>query len=351
VIVTFLVPSAKRAIGGVIALYEFANGLSRRGHRVHLVHLPVIDGHIDRLDDLAWFPFDPRVEHHLFESYDTTRLPSADFIELTALEFFADSASRERLAAWLTPAAGQPFLFVQAYGIFPRDVDLRAFHTPGPKLCIARWLVNVVVDSGVPAEQVQYVSQGLDHGTFRLLQPVSDRPMQVAMLYNAHPTKGGRFGLAAIEEVHRRIPELRAVVFSNKDADVEMPPCVNFVKLPPRNVLVGEIYNGSRVFVCSSVKEGFGLSSIEAMAGGCALVTTDNGGSEDYAIDGETALVCEPRDVTGMADRIEQLLRDDGLRTRIAERGLAEVQRFDWDTSARELEEFLDCYAEQLDDA
>jgi len=28
--VTFLVPSTKRTIGGVIALYEFANGLRRR---------------------------------------------------------------------------------------------------------------------------------------------------------------------------------------------------------------------------------------------------------------------------------------------------------------------------------
>jgi len=172
------------------------------------------------------------------------------------------------------------------------------------------------------------------------------RSMQVAMLYNAHPIKGAKFGLAAIEEVHRRVPELRAVVFANADPAIKMPASVRFVKLPPRRMLVQEIYNASRVFVCSSVKEGFGLCALEAMAGGCALVTTDNGGSSDYAVDGETALVCEPRDVVGMADRIEKLLRDDALCARIAERGYESVQRFDWDDSARRLEEFLERYAE-----
>ena len=76
---------------------------------------------------------------------------------------------------------------------------------------------------------------------------------------------------------------------------------------------------------------------------------TDNGGSDDYAIDGETALVCEPRDVMGMADRIEMLLRDDALRTGIAERGRASVGRFDWDDSARQVEEFLDRYGREPD--
>ena len=89
--VTFLVPSTTRAIGGVISLYEFANGLSRRGHQVLLVHLPVVDGHITSLDDIGWFRFDARVEHRLVASLDDVPLPPADFVELTALSFFADA--------------------------------------------------------------------------------------------------------------------------------------------------------------------------------------------------------------------------------------------------------------------
>jgi glycosyltransferase involved in cell wall biosynthesis len=345
--VTFLVPSTKRTIGGVIALYEFANGLSRRGHDVHLVHVAIVDGHIERLDDLAWFPFDPRVQHHLADALHANVLPHSDFIELTALELFGGPTIPGVGSASLPLSAGLPFLFVQGFGIFPSQVDERAFRGPFPKVCIARWLAGVLRDKGVPPRQIEYVPYGLDHATFRLVRALDDRPLQVAMLYNAHPIKGAQFGLAAIEEVRRRIPEVRGVAFGNKDPVHPMPDGVTFVKLPPRRFLVDEIYNGSRVFLCSSISEGFGFCAIEAMAGGCAVVTTDNGGSDDYAIDGETALVCAPRDVMGMADRVETLLRDDALRTSIATRGCESVQRFDWDDSARRLEQFLERYAEE----
>jgi glycosyltransferase involved in cell wall biosynthesis len=94
------------------------------------------------------------------------------------------------------------------------------------------------------------------------------------------------------------------------------------------------------------VREGFGFCAIEAMAGGCALVSTANGGSDDYAFDGDTALVCEAGDVQGMADRIERLLIDDDLRISTATRGQQFVQGFDWDKSAQLLEEFLQRYGE-----
>jgi glycosyltransferase involved in cell wall biosynthesis len=342
VIITFLVPSTKRTIGGIIALYEFANALSRIGHGVHLVHVPIVDGHIEGLDDLAWFRFDGNIEHRLVDSLETARLPKADFIETTALEFFTPPERHADVT--LAPRSGLPFLFVQAYGIFPKEVDDRAFGAPYPKICIARWLVDVLRDKGVAPELVEYVPYGLDHETFRLVRPIADRPQQIAMLYNAHPIKGARFGLEAIEEVRRRIPEARAALFGNKDPDREMPAGVSYTKLPAREVLVRDIYNESRVFLCSSISEGFGFCSIEAMAGGCAVVTTDNGGSQDYAIANETALVCAPRDVTGMADRVERLLRDDALHARIAANGHESVRRFDWIESAHRLEKFFERY-------
>ena len=115
---------------------------------------------------------------------------------------------------------------------------------------------------------------------------------------------------------------------------------------PPQDFIVNEIYNRSRVFLCASRYEGFGFPCVEAMACGAALVTTANGASADYAIHDETALVCEPEDVTAMADSIERLLRDDEERLRLARQGGEFVrQHFDWDRSAEMLETFLNDYA------
>jgi glycosyltransferase involved in cell wall biosynthesis len=164
------------------------------------------------------------------------------------------------------------------------------------------------------------------------------------MLYNAHLAKGAEYGLQALNAVKQRLPELEAVVFGATDPVHEVPAWVTYLRSPPQDVIVEDVYNRSRVFVCSSIREGFGFAATEAMACGCALVTTSNGGSEDYALHGETALVSPPRDVATMVDNIEALLRDDEQRIRIATRGNCYVDRFNWDRSAKLLEAFLEAY-------
>jgi glycosyltransferase involved in cell wall biosynthesis len=77
------------------------------------------------------------------------------------------------------------------------------------------------------------------------------------------------------------------------------------------------------------------------MACGAALVTTDNGGADDYAVDGVTALVAPPLDVDALATRIIELLDDDGRRQEIAESGRSFVERFTWEVAAERLERFL----------
>jgi glycosyltransferase involved in cell wall biosynthesis len=84
---------------------------------------------------------------------------------------------------------------------------------------------------------------------------------------------------------------------------------------------------------------------VEAMACGCALVTTDNGGSRDYAVDGETALVVPPGDPIALAVAAERLIRDGAIRTRLAASGSELVRsRFDWDNTAAVLEPRLEAY-------
>ena len=63
---------------------------------------------------------------------------------------------------------------------------------------------------------------------------------------------------------------------------------------------------------------GLGPAGVEAMACGAALVTADNGGSRDCAIDGETALVVLPRQPDQIAAAVIRLIEDEALQLRIA---------------------------------
>jgi glycosyltransferase involved in cell wall biosynthesis len=123
-----------------------------------------------------------------------------------------------------------------------------------------------------------------------------------------------------------------------------LPDWVDYRHQPPLTELVTDVYNASAIFLCTSEVEGFGLPSVEAMACGAALVTTDNGGSRDYAFPGRTALVTPPRDVDGLVDAVVTLVHDDDLRVALATAGRAHVAEFTWEHSAEKLERFLDAY-------
>jgi GT2 family glycosyltransferase len=106
---------------------------------------------------------------------------------------------------------------------------------------------------------------------------------------------------------------------------------------------LGREYDAARVFAVGSWFEGFGQPGLEALACGTPLVTTDNGGSREYALDGETALVVPPRDAPAMAAAIRRVLEDPELAGKLSANGLDLVSReFDWEARTDELAEVLD---------
>src|SRR5207253_6033356 len=110
---------------------------------------------------------------------------------------------------------------------------------------------------------------------------------------------------------------------------------------PPQADLA-RLYSGADVYLCPSWDEGLGMPPMEAMACGAALVTYDNGGCRDSALDGETALVARRRDVGDLAAKLERLAADAELRARIATAGSAFIRdTFDWRRAVSRMEEIF----------
>ncbi len=106
-------------------------------------------------------------------------------------------------------------------------------------------------------------------------------------------------------------------------------------KLPTAELI--DRLSRARVFFFPSEYEGFGLALAEAMACGCAAVTTPTGYGAELR-DGEEAFLCAFGDAPAMSSAIARLLDDEPLRARIAGTGHARVQGLRWDSSVRKLE-------------
>lgn len=315
-------------------IYEFACAMARRGHEVHLYHVNFFMGDIEQLSDIDWFEFSGGVHHHFAppEGVDLSTVPRADV--MFGMAPSADVHSH----------VGLPVVLIQGHKMLGERIERDAYTAPCPKVCVASWLLDVGREFGVPERELLHVAPGLRHEKYRLQLPLVGRPPRVSFCYSSHWQKGAELAIAVLEEVRAIVPEVDVVAFGAADPEHEIPSWMTYRTNPSQQEIVDDIYNTSRIFLCTSVVEGFGLPNIEAMACGAALVTTDNGGSRDYAIDGQTALVASSREVEPLVDLVVALLRDDERRVEIARAGGEYVRRFDWERSAEELERFLESY-------
>jgi mannosyltransferase len=103
--------------------------------------------------------------------------------------------------------------------------------------------------------------------------------------------------------------------------------------LQPRIVMTGEIeiedvqrwYKRLTIYAFTSRNEGFGLTLIEAMASGAALVAARAGAAEFVVEDGVTGVLTPPGDVEALVAALEPLMRDPASAVAMGERGRKRV--------------------------
>lgn len=111
------------------------------------------------------------------------------------------------------------------------------------------------------------------------------------------------------------------------------------IVVPKSDRDIAQAYKRADIFISTSWWEGFGLPPLEAMACGCAVLLSDAGGVNEYALPGFNCLMYQPKDVKGLREKLEEVIMQDDIRKSISQNALSVHNRFSWDISARQ---FLD---------
>lgn len=108
-----------------------------------------------------------------------------------------------------------------------------------------------------------------------------------------------------------------------------VPKGLRFVyHIAPTQEKLAALYKCCDLLLSHSLYEAFSLPPLEAMAAGTAVLATNSGGIETYAVSGENCLLCPQGDMAGFVKGIHTLLQDDALRARLAAAGLVTAGRF-----------------------
>ncbi|WP_166679188.1 glycosyltransferase family 4 protein [Paraburkholderia sp. BL6665CI2N2] len=354
--ITFILPKLTRhPTGGGKIVYQYANAMASAGHTVEVLHpetlflwslrknlllkllslaadcARLLRGWLGQSTPIVpWMNIDPAVKISVVPALFSRYIPNADVVV----------ASLWRTAEYVEryPACkGEKFYFIQHHETWsgPERRVNQTLKSRTNKIVISGWLRDLVNDlSGGDAYQVP---NPVDHNEFFVTAPIAGRRPVVSMLYSPHAWKGAADGVLALGHAKTQFPDMEAILFGTSPRPDFLPEWIKYVQNPGKRVLREEIYNASSIYLCPSWTEGWGLPALEAMACGCAIVTSDNGGTRDFVVAGENGLVVAPKAPRALSQALMSLLADSGRRMSFAASSVELAKQFTLHASVQKL--------------
>lgn len=348
-------------MGGFRVVYEYANRLVCRGHHVTIVHPRRLQNyppenlslcqHLRRAPrkiralistpSISWHAIDNRVDLRFVPTSAPRHLPEANFL-------FATAWQTVRSVVACHAAKGQKCYLIQGYETWmgPKALVDDTWRADLRKVAVSQYLVEIGRKLG--CQNLNYIPSAIDLEVYRLLHPIEIRPRRVVMLFSTVSVKGATDGISALQIAKSKFPELQVVLFGTDWRQSWIPRWMVYLRDPPQERIIRDLYNNSSIVLSCSLSEGFPASPAEGAACGCAIVSADSGGVREYAEHGRTALLSAPGNPQRLADNLCVLLRNEELRVRLAHAARARIMDFNWKRSTDLFEEFLKSSATDL---
>jgi glycosyltransferase involved in cell wall biosynthesis len=227
-------------------------------------------------------------------------------------------------------------------------------------IAVSQYTKQCVVEHlGIAPEKIAVVYLGIDHERFR------PPPVPVAIHERYRLPEGRRYLIyvgsedprknlvtlvRALAQLRFELPDVELIKVGRAHFDRERQRLIELAtRLGVRTAIhfLGDVpeddlpllYNLADVCVMPSLYEGFGFPVLEAMACGTPVVCADAASLLELV--GDANCVVSSLSVDGLADHIQRVLLDSGLRTSMIGAGRRRARTFD---VARQVEESLDVY-------
>lgn len=209
-----------------------------------------------------------------------------------------------------------------------------------------------------PEEKIRTIYVGIDHEIFKpiknkefdrefLIEKYNLSSDEKILLYvgGEQPRKNLLTLIKSIHSLKKTIPCKLLIVGPRDWGENYHKKLIEMVKLYDleKNIIfVGNFpyekvpffYNTADVFVFPTYYEGFGLPLLEALACGCPVVTT-NCSSVPEVVGDAAIKINDPFDHHLLAEKIKEVLVNDGLRQDMIRKGLKQAKKFSWEKYAK----------------
>ncbi|MFA5099398.1 MAG: glycosyltransferase family 4 protein [Candidatus Omnitrophota bacterium] len=206
---------------------------------------------------------------------------------------------------------------------------------------------HLILDLGVPARDIRLVYNGIDVSFFSAatqINPDERRNMRraaglgdgpvIGIIARLSDVKGHQYLIHAMKLVLGRYPHAQLLIVGEGPMEHRLVALVRSLKIEKSVVfvptVVGTVKTLSMIdlYVLPSLKEGLGLSLMEAMAAGIPCIGSDVGGIRNLIHNGVNGFLVRPADPAGLAVAIQELLSDPGKSKAMGEQAHLFINRY-----------------------
>ena len=198
-----------------------------------------------------------------------------------------------------------------------------------------------------PREDLEWLPMGVDVSRFpyRPPKPWSEGCVDLLVVGRLVPWKGTVYAIRAVSELKAQGVSANLTIvgdgplrseLAREIEDAGLGDRVSFRANLSHDALVGA-YHASHVLLQPSIaipgqeSEMLGVTLLEAQACGLNVVGSAVGGIPTAVINGETGILVEPGNAKLLADAVQSLIQNPGLRAELSQHGRARVdQAFSW---------------------
>jgi len=180
------------------------------------------------------------------------------------------------------------------------------------------------LEYGIKKSKTYLLQPGIDYKKFQM--KIKKKPFVLFVgNFDMNESICKTKGLSYLIEAARQLPEIRFVVvgkgsYLNKLKKIS-PPNIDFT-----GPLIGKplikLFNEAMIFCLPSLNEGFGLTILEAMASGCAIISTIDIGQE--------GIIIKPKNTEQIKKAVEVLLDNQAKTIKIGQKNRELAKKFTW---------------------
>ena len=355
--------SARTLGGGERHVADLSNSLMERGHQVYVA----VTHHSPLIARLSSVPAENVFELRLRNAFDVpSALRLARFIREQKIELVHAHLGRDYpLASLAVRRYAQ--LVMTRHVMFPLNrLHALTLSRVARVIAVSEAVARALREQKICAERkIQVIPNGIDLKRFERAMSAEERAavrekigaragLLVGTVGSLLPLKGHEEFVRAAALVTAKRDDVSLVIICGDEPRehpfrTQLESLIAALKLQSRVRLMnwpGELapfYDALDLYVSASHTEAFGLSIVEAMAAGRAVVATATEGAREIIRDGETGSLVPVRDAEKLAQAISALLENTEERNRLGSCARADVQRFSLERMVEAVEQvYLD---------